>query len=179
MIGRRNFWNPLLETLPREKLVEIELKNFRRYMRYAKEHSEFYRKKLAGVEPDDIRSREDLKSLPLTDKEDLRIAQDGEGPSIYGDLLGVDIKEVSDFRQTSGTTGKPVYVPESYESWQWRVEVWCHILWMAGFRETDRVFIPLDTMSMLRSGKGTMRLKNLGAMWSRAEPWILPAGSTR
>lgn len=142
MIDRQDFWNPFLETLPHEKLEEIELKNFRRYMRYAKDHSEYYRKKLAGVEPDDIRNREDLKILPLTDKEDLRIAQEVNGASIYGDLLGVDPKEVSDFRQTSGTTGKPVYVPESYESWQWRVEIWCHILWMAGLRETDRVFIP-------------------------------------
>ncbi len=71
MIDRQDFWNPFLETLPPEKLVEIELKNFRRYLRYAKEHSRFYRKKLAGVEPDDIQNSEDLKSLPLTEKEDL------------------------------------------------------------------------------------------------------------
>ena len=52
------------------------------------------------------------------------------------------IEEVSTFRQTSGTTGRPVYVPETYESWQWRVEAWCHILWMAGFRPRHRVFLP-------------------------------------
>jgi len=87
-------------------------------MRYAKEHSVFYRKKFEGIEPEDLKTREDIKSLPPTDKEDLRIAQEREEPTIYGDILGVDLKEVSDFRQTSGTTGKPVYVPESYESWQ-------------------------------------------------------------
>lgn len=54
----------------------------------------------------------------------------------------MDPGNVTTFHQTSGTTGRPVYVPESYESWQWRVEVWCYILWMAGFRETDRVFAP-------------------------------------
>ena len=63
MIDRQDFWNLFLETLPREKLVEIELKNFRRYMRYAKKHSEFYRKKLAGVEPDDIRNIKNLMTV--------------------------------------------------------------------------------------------------------------------
>ena len=139
---KRDYWNPWLETLEPAKLKQIELKNFRKHISYAKEHTELYRKKLAGIEPEDIKTMEDVRKLPLTDKDDLRLAQLGDKPTIYGDLLGVDPSEVSDFRQTSGTTGKPVYVPESYESWQWRIEVWCHILWMAGFRETDRVFVP-------------------------------------
>ncbi|MBT3388521.1 MAG: AMP-binding protein [Desulfobacula sp.] len=141
-IQSRNFWNPVLETLDRERLVELELKNFRKYMAYAKKNSLLYQKKLKGIDPKQIQTKKDLLKLPLTDKEDLRLAQISEDPTIYGDLLGIDPVYISDFRQTSGTTGKPVYVPESYESWQWRVEVWCHILWMAGFRETDRVFIP-------------------------------------
>jgi phenylacetate-CoA ligase len=137
-----DYWNPWLETLEPAALRRIERKNFRKYVRYAKEHSGLYRKKLAGIDPEDIRTREDVRKLPLTDKEDLRVAQHGDHATLYGKLLGVNPREVSDFRQTSGTTGKPVYVPESHESWQWRIEVWSHILWMAGFRETDRVFIP-------------------------------------
>lgn len=162
MIQRQDFWNPFLETLPREKLVEIELKNFRKYLQYAKKHSAFYRKKLEGIAPEDIRTREDVKNLPLTDKEDLRIAQEREEPTIYGDILGVDPKEVSDFRQTSGTTGRPVYVPESYESWQWRVEVWCHILWMSGFRETDRVFVPFGYNVYVAFWEGHYAAEKLG-----------------
>ena len=156
------YWNPVLETLEREKLVEIELRNFRRYMGYAKAHSVFYRKKFKGIEPGDIRTREDLVKLPLTDKEDLRLAQELEEPTIYGEILGVDPAEVSDYRQTSGTTGKPVYVPESYESWQWRVEVWCHILWMAGFRETDRVFIPFGYNVYVAFWEGHYAAEKLG-----------------
>ncbi|MBU2498031.1 MAG: AMP-binding protein [Proteobacteria bacterium] len=143
MGGRiRDYWNPFLETLPREKLLQIEITNFRKYLAYAKENSVFCRKKFRDVDPEEIKTIDDLKKMPLIDKEDLRIAQANEEPTIYGEILGVRPEEVSDYRQTSGTTGKPVYVPESYESWQWRVEVWCHILWMAGFRETDRVFVP-------------------------------------
>lgn len=138
----KDYWNPFLETLPREHLIQIQLKNFRKYLQYAKDNSVLYGNKFKGIDPQDIKSVEDLKHLPLTDKEDLRSAQEGNGPTIFGDILGVDPAEVTVFRQTSGTTGQPVYVPESYQSWQWRVEIWCHILWMAGFRESDTVFIP-------------------------------------
>jgi phenylacetate-CoA ligase len=156
------YWNPFLETLPREKLVEIELKNFRKYLQYAKEHSAFCGKKFQGIEPEDIKTREDLKGLPLTDKEDLRIAQEGEATTIYGDILGVVPEEVTAFRQTTGTTGKPVYVPESYESWQWRLEVWCHILWMAGFRERDRVFVPFGYNVYVAFWEGHYAAEKLG-----------------
>ena len=78
-----DYWNPFLETLPREKLVEMELKNFRKYMRYAQEHSVFYRKKFEGIEPEDLKTREDIKSLPQTDKDDLRIAQEREMSGVY------------------------------------------------------------------------------------------------
>lgn len=136
------YWNPFLETLAPEKLAELEMKNFRRHLFYAKTHSALCREIFRDVSPEEIRSKDDLKSLPLIDKGDLRNAQKENRDNIYGKLLGIDPKDVTSFRQTSGTTGKPVYVPESYESWQWRVEIWCHILWMAGFRETDRVFVP-------------------------------------
>ena len=78
----------------------------------------------------------------MTDKEDLRKAQLNKDASVFGDVLGVAPADIVVFRQTSGTTGQPIFVPETLESWHWRVEIWCHVLWMAGFREEDRVFIP-------------------------------------
>jgi phenylacetate-CoA ligase len=135
------YWNPYLETLPREELDKIELSYFRNILSYAKNNSIMYREKLSKVEPEGIRTFEDIKRIPLTDKEELRRYQEIE-PYPYGGILGVDIQEVTTFRQTSGTTGKPVYVPETYESWQWRIEAWCHILYMAGFRPYHRIFLP-------------------------------------
>jgi phenylacetate-CoA ligase len=135
------YWNPYLETLSRGELDEIELSYFKNIFSYAKTNSIMYREKLKGVEPENIRTLEDIKRIPLTDKEELRRYQEIE-PYPYGGILGVDIKDVTTFRQSSGTTGRPVYVPETYESWQWRVEAWCHILYMAGFRPHHRVFLP-------------------------------------
>ena len=136
-----NYWNPHLETLPKERLDQIELSYFQNMFSYAKQHSALYGEKLKGMEAGDIQSLGDLKKIPLTEKEEMRKYQEME-PFPYGGLLGREIAEVTTFRQTSGTTGKPIYVPETYESWQWRIEAWCHILYMAGFRPHHRVFLP-------------------------------------
>ncbi|MFH1117711.1 MAG: AMP-binding protein [Pseudomonadota bacterium] len=168
--GRTRYWNPYLETLPREKLVGIQLKRFRDIFAYAKTHAALYQHKHRDIDPDDIRTLDDVKKLPLIDKDDLRMAQDDKEPFPFGELLGVSSEEVSTFRQTSGTTGKPVYVPESWESWQWRVEVWCHILWMAGFRETDRVFIPFGYNVYVAFWEGHFSAEKLGCM-------VVPGGA--
>jgi phenylacetate-CoA ligase len=135
------YWNSYTETMPREQLDVIEFAYFKQILGYARENSAMYREKYASIDPGHIRTRDDIRKLPLTSKDELRTQQE-VGPYPYGRILGVDIEKVTTFRQTSGTTGKPVYVPETYESWQWRIESWCHILWMAGFRPHHRVFLP-------------------------------------
>jgi phenylacetate-CoA ligase len=136
------YWNAYTETLPREKLNSIELRYFQNLVGYGKAHSNLYKEKLKGIEVSDIKTFDDIKKAPFTYKEELRKWQENVDPFPYGGLLGTPIEEISTFRQTSGTTGKPVYVPESYESWQWRIEAWCHILYMAGFRPRHRLFLP-------------------------------------
>jgi phenylacetate-CoA ligase len=60
-MGKNNkYWNPIIETLPRERLMEIELKRFRETLRWAQEGSPFYKQKLDGIEPEDIRTFEDI-----------------------------------------------------------------------------------------------------------------------
>lgn len=164
------YWNPYMETLPREKIREIQLKNFREIFRHAKENAALYRERFKGIDPNDIQTLEDVRQIPMLDKDDLRIAQDDKEPFPFGEMLGVPMEEVSTFRQTSGTTGKPVYVPESYESWQWRVEIWSHILWMAGFRETDRVFIPFGYNVYVAFWEGHFAAEKLGCM-------VVPGGA--
>jgi phenylacetate-CoA ligase len=56
--------------------------------------------------------------------------------------LCVPLEEVTEFRQTSGTTGQPVYQPDTWQDWEWWAECWAYILWAQGYRPSDRVFIP-------------------------------------
>jgi phenylacetate-CoA ligase len=116
---------------------------------------------LKGIEPGDIATLDDIKKIPMTDKEELRKYQEID-PFPYGGVLGIPIENVTTFRQTSGTTGKPVYVPESYESWQWRIEVWCHILYMAGFRPHHRVFLPFGYNVYVAFWEGHYASEKLG-----------------
>lgn len=156
------YWNPAIETMPREKLVAIELKRFRELLRWSQENSPFYKKKFHGIEPEDIRTLEDLAKVPLTEKDELREAQVGKEPYLYGDLLAVPTERLSIYHQTSGTTGKPVYIPDTYESWQWVVEVWCYILYGAGFRPTDRVFLPFVYNVYIAFWQGHYAAEKLG-----------------
>jgi len=160
--GNKRYWNPVIETLPRERLLKIELKRFREVLRWAKKDSPFYRKKLHGIEPEDIRTLEDVSKVPITEKEELREAQEGKEPHPYGDLLAVPPERLSIFHQTSGTTGRPVYFPDTYESWQWVVEVWCYILYAAGFRSTDRVFLPFAYNVYIAFWQGHYAAEKLG-----------------
>jgi len=158
----KKYWNPVIETLPRERLQEIELRRFRELLRWAKERSPFYEKKLHGIEPEDIRTIEDVTKVPMTEKDELRAAQEGREPYLYGDLLAVPPDRLSVFHQTSGTTGKPVYIPDTYESWQWVVEVWCYILYAAGLRSHDRVFLPFAYNVYIAFWQGHYAAEKLG-----------------
>lgn len=137
------YWNPLLETLPREKLRALQLRKFKRIVEWAYHNSPFYRRhyKEAGLEPGDIRRFEDIRKVPRIEKGMLRDVQKNE-PFPYGDMLAVPREKIVIFRQTSGTTGAPVYQADTWQDWEWWAESWCYILYAQGYRDADRVFIP-------------------------------------
>ena len=74
--------------------------------------SKLYKNKLLDV--GDVKGLSDLNKLPITTKEELRDV------SPYGNLI-VDIKEVIQYHETSGTTGK------SISTWLTKndYDVWC------------------------------------------------------
>ena len=137
------YWNPLLETLPQEKLRSLQLKKFRRIVEWAYDNSPFYRRLYedAHMEPGDVKRFEDISKVPKINKDMMREVQQHD-PFPYGDMLSVPIERVTTFRQTSGTTGTPVYQACTWQDWEWWAETWCYIFYAQGFRDTDRVFIP-------------------------------------
>lgn len=141
--GTDRYWNPVLETLPREKLRELQFKKFKRILEWGYNNSKLYRQIYdeAGFHPDDVKTWEDITKVPTLQKEHYRTAQAKE-PWPYGDSLCVPPEKVTEYRQTSGTTGQPVYQPDTWQDWEWQSESWSYILWAQGFRNTDRVFIP-------------------------------------
>ncbi|MDQ7784849.1 MAG: phenylacetate--CoA ligase family protein [Desulfomonilaceae bacterium] len=143
MNDRTPYWNPHLETLPRERMQMLQLKKFRRIVRWAYEHSRFHRSlyDAAGITPEDIRTLADVRRVPKVEKSMMLPIQRKE-PFPYGDALCVPLEEVTEFRQTSGTTGQPVYQPDTWQDWEWWSECWAMLLWAQGYRPRDRVFLP-------------------------------------
>ena len=140
---KSSYWNPILETLPQEKLQTLQLKKFKRLVEWAYNNSPFYRRlyQEAGLEPGDIKTFEDIRKVPKIEKGMMREVQQRE-PFPYGDMMTVPLERVTAFRQTSGTTGTPVYQACTWQDWEWWSESWCYILYAQGYRDTDRVFIP-------------------------------------
>lgn len=143
MIVEEEYWNPIMETLPREKIRYLQLNKFKRIFKWAYNHSKFHRNlyEKAGMKPEDISSLEDIRHVPTVEKAMMRDIQQKD-PFPYGDALCVPLEEVTEFRQTSGTTGQPVYQPDTWQDWEWWSECWSYILWAQGYRAKDRVFIP-------------------------------------
>ncbi len=137
------FWNPVLETLEPEKLQHLQLMKFKRIFKWAYANSRFHRRLYdqAGIEPEDIRSFEDIRKVPKVEKSMMRGIQ-RKTPFPYGDILCVPLEQVTAFRQTSGTTGLPVYQADTWQDWEWWSECWSYILWAQGYRPSDRVFLP-------------------------------------
>jgi phenylacetate-CoA ligase len=164
MISQQRYWNPVLETLPQEKLRALQLKKFRKVFQWAYDHSKFHRSLYdkAGVKPDDLRSFEDLRRVPTVEKSMMRNVQ-RKDPFPYGDALCVPLEEVSNFRQTSGTTGQPVYQPDTWQDWEWWAECWSFILWAQGYRPTDRVFIPFGYNIFVAFWAGHYAAEKIGA----------------
>ncbi|GAB5046258.1 phenylacetate--CoA ligase [Thermodesulfovibrio sp. TK110] len=96
------FWNKELETLPRQKLEELQFERLKRVIKRVYQKVPHYRKKLqdAGVNPSKLKSLDDIKYFPFTTKEDLFV----DYP--YG-LLTVSPEKIIRLHTSSGTTGKP------------------------------------------------------------------------
>ena len=89
-------FEPNAETLPRERLQELQLGRLRALVAYLRERVPLYRERLAHAE---VESLDDLRRLPLTRKDDLRDTYP------FG-LFAVPRDEVVRIHASSGTTGK-------------------------------------------------------------------------
>src|SRR4030065_524627 len=138
-------WKPELETLPRDQLSERQLQLFRKQMAYVYERAPFYRRKFdeAGVQPEQIKTLEDVSRIPFTVKEELRKSQEKYPP--FGDFHCISPEEGVRVFQTTGTTGIPVRSLLSKKDW---LEIYCdqfmHFMYGYGITKADTIFIPFN-----------------------------------
>ena len=70
------YYQPEIETLPYEKIREIQNEKIVKQVKHVYENVAYYRNLMdeKGVKPEDIKSVDDIKKLPFLTKADLREA---------------------------------------------------------------------------------------------------------
>jgi phenylacetate-CoA ligase len=94
-----------IETMPREKLARLQLRRLRAALKNAYDHVTLHRLRMdeAGIKPRDLRTLEDVRHLPFTQKSDLRDWYP------FG-MFARPRERVARVHASSGTTGKPTVV---------------------------------------------------------------------
>ncbi len=141
-----NFYNKEMETLPREELEKLQLERLRQTIKFLKNSKSILKEKLKDIEPEDIKSLDDLKKLPFTTKEDLR-----QGYPFKH--IAVPVEECVRMHMSSGTTGTPVInamTRADVEQWK---EIMGRCLVCAGLTSRDRLQI-MPSFGLFNGGFG-------------------------
>jgi phenylacetate-CoA ligase len=125
-------FNKKIETISRNKILEIQLKNLKQIVHLVYENVSFYKKKFKELKiiPEDIKTLKDIRKLPLTTKDDLR----DNAP--FG-MIATSMDNCVELHASSGTTGIPVtacYTLNDLEIWS---EVMARCLSMSGLTNKD------------------------------------------
>ncbi len=138
------YFEQSVESMPRKALESLQIEKLRSVLKEIYGRNRFYTCKLdaAGFRPESIRTMDDLAHLPITTKSELVQAQKDAPP--FGTNATYSEVVYSRFHQTSGTTGTPLRVLDTPESWDWWGRCWGYVLAGAGLTENDRLFVPFS-----------------------------------
>ena len=163
------FYDAANETAPPEQLRALQLKKLQDLVREISGLNRFYTRKWneGGVATPDIRSFSDFQKLPFTDKSELVRAQEEASP--FGTNATFPVDAYTRVHQTSGTTGKPLRVVDTPESWEWWGDCWGHVLKAAGVTAQDRVFLAFSFGPFIGFWAAVEGARKVGAM-------VIPGG---
>jgi phenylacetate-CoA ligase len=124
--------------------------------------------KSAGLnDPDTVTIQQFVEHMPLTTKQQLVDDQLANPP--YGTNLSYPLDHYTRFCQTSGTTGRPLRVIDTPESWQHLLDVWRIVFEQAGCAKGNRVLFAFSFGPFLGFWTAYEAATQLGLM-------ALPAG---
>ena len=157
--------NPSIECASRERIRAIQLEKLIAQVAWTYERVPWYRARMdaLGVAPADIKTLDDVRKLPFTDKSALR------DTFPYG-LFAVPLDEVVELHASSGTTGKPIVVGYNESDMAMWADCIMRLVQMAGVVPGDRAQMAFG-YGMFTGGFGLhYGLQKLGCM-------MIPAGS--
>jgi phenylacetate-CoA ligase len=158
----QRFWNEKAETLPTDKLREIQWQRLKKQMQYVYQHSSYFRTRFddAGIHPESVKGIDEFRDLPIfMDKQSDRETQENSREKLghpFGEYLCVSPKDVRAIHSTSGTTGLPVFEAFTKHDIVVQSEILARTFWRAGLRPGDYV-LHVPGLSMWLAGMVPMR----------------------
>ncbi|WP_028578899.1 phenylacetate--CoA ligase family protein [Desulfogranum japonicum] len=130
------YWEPERECMERADLEQLQLERLQSTLYRVGTHVPFYRQKFEALKfnYDDVRSLDDIRRLPFTEKQDLR----DNYP--YG-LFAVPLRDVVRVHSSSGTTGQATVVGYSRNDIQTWSNLVARILTGGGVTNNDVIQI--------------------------------------
>jgi len=150
-----------LESADRSQITAHQLARLQQGIERMLPGNRFYRQKFADFSPA-IHQLEDLARLPFTSKSEL--VADQEAHPLYGTNLTYPLAEYVRLHQTSGTTGKPLKILDTQESWDWWAECWTSVYRAAGVGRDDIVFLAFSFGPFIGFWSAYEGAKRLGAL---------------
>lgn len=133
------FFDREREILPRAEIEYLQRSRLTEVLEVIYRQNGFYQRKFREAGWQRAPKGEERLQFPLTTKAEL-IADASEHPP-YGSNLTYQLDDYVHLHQTSGTTGKPLAVLDTLESWKEWMKCWGYIFKAAGVIRGDRIYL--------------------------------------
>jgi phenylacetate-CoA ligase len=153
-------YRPDLEAAAPDVIRERQLARLNGLLSRVLPANAFYRRTLASQAPPI--SWKEFHTFPFTTKSDLVADQERSPP--FGTMATYPPEEYATYHQTSGTTGRPLAILDTGESWEWWAECWQYVYAAAGVTARDRVFFAFSFGPFIGFWSAHAAARRLGAM---------------
>ncbi len=166
-VSQRGGARPMLQAASRDEITTFQLNRLRNGLRRALPGNAFYQRRLGDLASQPVADFADFTNLPFTTKADL-VRDQSENPP-YGTNLSFPLRDYVRLHQTSGTTGRPLKILDTTESWDWWADCWTVILHAAGVTSDDIVYLAFSFGPFIGFWSAYEGAKRVGAL-------VIPGG---
>ena len=165
------YWDEELETMPREKLEQLQLELLKEELLFSYVNSPYYRMAFdeAGAAPNRVKGLEDIRDFPFTNK---KVERDRQlaAPDL-GDMVAVPEEEIVYVSASSGSTGTPTLSPFTARDFDEFQDAEARLFWAMGMRPEDRYCHALN-FTLFVGGPDVIGAQTVGAMciWAGTIP---------
>ncbi len=158
-------YRPDLEVAAPDEIRRRQLARLNELVAAILPQNAFYARKFGALAPS--LTWDAFRRLPFTTKAEL-VADQASVPPL-GAIATYPAERYTTCHQTSGTTGRPLLVLDTPESWAWWAECWQYVYTAAGVTARDRIFFAFSFGPFIGFWSAHEAARRLGAM-------VIPGG---